>query len=91
MGLDVKLPIGLLFTVFGLLLVFYGAVSDPAIYAKSLGMNVNLIWGCLMLAFGLGMLLLSRRSLRAADEPARKAERAESGRAEPGLTDRVSH
>jgi hypothetical protein len=64
MGLDVKLPIGLIFTIFGALLVIYGLTSDPAIYSKSLGININLRWGGLMLAFGLLMLYLSDKKLR---------------------------
>lgn len=64
MGLDVKLPIGLLFTIFGILLLIYGLTSDPSIYAKSLGINVNLRWGALMLAFGLAMLFFSDKSIR---------------------------
>jgi hypothetical protein len=63
MGLDVKLPIGLLFTIFGILLVIYGFTSDPAIYSRSLGENVNLIWGTMMLAFGLLMLFFSKKNL----------------------------
>jgi hypothetical protein len=63
MGLDVKLPIGLLFTIFGILLVIYGFTSDPAIYAKSLGMNINLRWGTLMLVFGLVMLYFSDKKI----------------------------
>ena len=63
MGLDVKLPIGLLFTIFGILLVIYGFTSDPAIYGKSLGENVNLVWGTMMLAFGLVMLFFSKKNL----------------------------
>jgi hypothetical protein len=64
MGLDVKLPIGLIFTIFGALLVIYGLTGDPAIYSKSLGININLRWGGLMLAFGLLMLYLSDKKLR---------------------------
>ncbi len=64
MGLDVKLPIGLLFTIFGILLVIYGFTSDPAIYAKSLGMNINLRWGALMLVFGLAMLAISDKKIK---------------------------
>ena len=64
MGLDVKLPIGLLFTIFGVLLVIYGFTSDPAIYTKSLGMNINLQWGGLMLVFGLVMLYFSDKKIR---------------------------
>ena len=63
MGLDVKLPIGLLFTIFGILLVVYGFTSDPAIYVKSLGVNINLRWGILMLVFGLAMLVSSKKKL----------------------------
>ncbi len=63
MGLDVKLPIGLLFTIFGILLVIYGFTSDPAIYAKSLGVNINLRWGVLMLVFGLAMFFSSKKKL----------------------------
>lgn len=63
MGLDVKLPIGLLFTIFGILLVIYGFTSDPAIYSKSMGENVNLVWGTMMLAFGLLMLFFSKKNL----------------------------
>ncbi len=63
MGLDVKLPIGLLFTIFGILLVVYGLTSDPAIYAKSMGVNINLRWGVMMLVFGLAMFLSSKKNL----------------------------
>jgi hypothetical protein len=61
MGLDIRVPIGLMFAVLGILLSGYGLTSDRAIYAKSLGLNVNLGWGLVLLAFGLIMLLLSRR------------------------------
>ena len=62
--LDIRLPIGILFTLFGLLLVAYGLLSDPGIYQRSLGINVNLWWGLALLAFGLVMwgLARSRRS-----------------------------
>jgi len=60
MGLDLRLPIGVLFTALGLVLVIYGATSDPAIYTRSLGINVNLVWGCVLLVFGLAMLAASR-------------------------------
>ncbi len=63
MGLDVKLPIGLLFTIFGVLLTIYGFTSDPSIYQKSLGENINLLWGAMMLVFGLVMLFFSKKSL----------------------------
>jgi hypothetical protein len=72
MRLDVRLPIGLLFSIFGILLVLFGAFSDQALYERSLGINVNLIWGVVLLAFGAVMLVLGRRgvaSLRSDDAP----------------------
>lgn len=65
MGLDIRIPIGLMFAMLGVLLSGYGVISDRAIYAKSLGMNVNLGWGLVLLAFGLVMLVLARRGRRA--------------------------
>ena len=62
MGFDIRIPIGALFGVLGLLLCIYGAITrGSAIYAvHSLGLNVNLWWGLIMLLFGVGMLSLSR-------------------------------
>jgi hypothetical protein len=59
--LDVRIPIGGMFTIFGLVLIVYGLVSDPAIYQRSLGINVNLWWGIVLLVFGLVMLWLAYR------------------------------
>ena len=64
MGIDLRLPIGLLFVVLGALLAAFGAVSDPATYARSLGYNVNLWWGLALFCFGLVMLYLVRRRAR---------------------------
>jgi hypothetical protein len=50
--MDLRLPIGLLFLVFGLLLTALGASTPPTLYAKSLGINVNLLWGVVMTVFG---------------------------------------
>jgi hypothetical protein len=66
MQLDIRLPIGLLFTLFGLILVIFGLVSDPAIYrTHSLGMNINLVWGLVQIAFGAIMLWLAFRGKKA--------------------------
>jgi hypothetical protein len=56
MGLDIRWPIGLMFTLIGALLTGYGVIvkSDHAI---SLGININLIWGIVLLVFGVLMLL----------------------------------
>jgi hypothetical protein len=59
MAFDIRLPVGLLFLIVGGLLVAFGLNSDPAIYARSLGENVNLIWGAAMGLFGLALLALA--------------------------------
>ena len=64
MGLDIRTPIGLIFSVFGVILTIYGLLSDRAIYVRSLGININLVWGLTLLAFGTGMLVLSMRRRR---------------------------
>ncbi len=69
MKLDIRLPVGLLFSVLGLLLIVYGFTSDPAIYRRSLGINVNLDWGAVMLLFGVCMLGLARAGRNAPPEP----------------------
>jgi hypothetical protein len=62
MQLDVRIPMGLLFLLLGIILVVYGLTADPVIYAQhSLGQNVNLIWGSIFAVFGAAMLLLARR------------------------------
>lgn len=69
MQLDVRLPIGLLFSLFGVLLTGFGLVSDKKIYEQhSLGININLGWGIVLLVFGLFMLALALRGL---NKPAR--------------------
>lgn len=63
MGLDIRIPIGLMFQILGLLLLVYGGMTNGAsVYAqKSLGMNINLWWGGVLLVFGTVMFLLGRR------------------------------
>ena len=67
MDLDVRLPIGLMFSTFGVLLTGFGLFSDHHIYeAHSLGINVNLGWGVVLLAFGATMLGFALRARRRA-------------------------
>ena len=63
MGLDIRWPIGLMFTLIGGLLVIYGLVtgSRPEVYQASLGININLYWGVLLLVFGGWMLSMAWR------------------------------
>jgi hypothetical protein len=64
MRLDIRLPLGLLFSVIGVLLAGFGMASDKTLYARSLHININLWWGTAILVFGLAMLVLGRRSHR---------------------------
>lgn len=77
MQLDVRIPIGLMFTMLGALLFTYGLLtaSNSAMYARSLGYNVNLWWGLFLAVFGALMLGLARRAAR--------RQGAETGRPEP--------
>lgn len=62
MGLDIRIPLGLMFLVTGALMALYGLFTrGSAIYEKSLNININLIWGGLMLVFGLVMYMMGRR------------------------------
>jgi hypothetical protein len=65
MGIDIRLPVGILFLLLGLILVVYGIVGDPSMYQQSLDININLYWGIVLCIFGAFMLLLGRRALRA--------------------------
>jgi hypothetical protein len=63
MRLDIRVPIGLMFGVLGAMLAVYGMFfSDPAIYERSLGININVWWGLILLAFGAGMYFFGRRA-----------------------------
>ena len=55
MNLDLRLPIGLLFTILGAILVVDGLVVGVQV----LGLNVNLLWGAVMVVFGGVMLYLT--------------------------------
>lgn len=69
MKLDIRQPMGGLFVILGFILVGFGAVSDPAIYARhSLGININLLWGACLGVFGATMLLLARNRTQAGDD-----------------------
>ena len=61
MNLDIRLPIGMLFSLLGLILVGYGLAGDASIYERSLGQNVNLWWGLVLVAFGAVFLWLGRQ------------------------------
>jgi uncharacterized membrane protein YeiB len=64
MGLDIRLPIGIIFTIYGAVLIIYGVVADPAIFLSSLGVNIDVWWGMAMLVFGVFMGILAFRASR---------------------------
>lgn len=74
MGLDIRLPIGLLFAVVGAVLAGYGLLSGSELYRRSLGYNVNLWWGLVLLVFGLVFLYYGRRGTSAMRPAATTAE-----------------
>ena len=55
--LDLKLPIGWLLSAYGVLLTVYGLLTKKEMYAISLGINLNLIWGLVMIVIGGAFLL----------------------------------
>lgn len=66
MQLDIRVPIGGLFTVLGLLVGGYGLATrgNAALYERSLSVNINLLWGIVMVVFGVAMLAAALRRSR---------------------------
>src|SRR3954451_18703069 len=94
MNLDIRIPIGLLFAVLGAMLTAFGFATmaglagGNAIYERSLGININVIWGIVMLVFGALMFVFGRRgtsAVRTANESpeGRKLEATEARRDQP--------
>jgi hypothetical protein len=71
MGLDIRWPIGIMFSLVGLLLLIYGAATsgDVEMYRHSLDTNINIIWGLVLLVFGSGMLLGAARASKQRPPP----------------------
>jgi formate hydrogenlyase subunit 3/multisubunit Na+/H+ antiporter MnhD subunit len=69
MGLDIRYPIGLMFGIIGLVMVVYGFLTggDP-MYQRSLGLNVNVWWGAVLLVFG-GLMLFFARKEKKGQQP----------------------
>jgi len=70
MQFDLRLPIGILFTIYGMLLSAYGLVGNKEQYARSLGININLIWGIVLFVFGVIMLFFALRGRNKPKPPA---------------------
>ena len=62
MGLDIRIPLGLIFLITGGIMAIFGALTrSSAIYARSMGININLTWGLIMFVFGLIMFVVGKR------------------------------
>jgi protein-S-isoprenylcysteine O-methyltransferase Ste14 len=64
MKLDIRIPMGVMFVLVGAILAIFGLVtsSDPTLYRRSLGVNINLIWGIVLFVLGAVMLILAWRA-----------------------------
>ncbi len=80
MGLDIRWPIGLMFTLIGAIMAVFGLVtgSNAELYKRSLDLNVNLYWGLLLLAFGAWMLTMAWRGAQKAAQEQSQAKPAQS-------------
>ena len=77
MGLDLRWPIGLMFSLLGAMLTITGLIttSDPEMSKRSLGINIDLWWGLVLLVFGAFMLLMARRAAKALPQPGQGIEK----------------
>jgi hypothetical protein len=73
MQLDLRIPIGLMFGIFGLILAGVGLFGSPELTAKSLGINMNLWWGVALLVFSAVMLLLASKKKSALPSEPKKS------------------
>ncbi len=64
MGLDIRVPIGLLFLVFGVALILWGAAGEVTATRAAIAGSANVWWGGVMSSFGAAMLWLGRRTGR---------------------------
>ena len=67
MQLDVRLPIGLMFSLFGVILAVLGLVKGSEQTQRLFGLNLDLAWGLVILAFGLVMLVIALRGRKKND------------------------
>jgi hypothetical protein len=61
MPLDIRIPIGVMMGLMGVMLAGYGLLGPHDIYARSLGININLVWGSVLIAFAAVLLVLGMR------------------------------
>ena len=65
-GPDIRIPIGLMFLIVGAIIGVYGIATngDPMYTTHSVGININLIWGVVLVLFSLTMLALAWSAAR---------------------------
>ena len=85
MGLDIRLPIGVMFAIFGVVLIACGLLMNPEIYGRSLGINVNLWWGLVLFIFGGLMFAFSRKAVNVARLESEEGKRIEKMERRQGL------
>ncbi len=85
MGLDIRLPLGLIFLITGGIMAIYGLFTrgDQALYEPSMGINLNLTWGLLMFLFGAIMFFVGRRQ-KWQDDPVTPRPWERDGSSKPG-------
>ena len=64
MGFDIRFPLGFFFGIVGLLLAGYGALGSPESMLPGATVNIDIVWGAVLLAFGALMLGLASRHRR---------------------------
>jgi hypothetical protein len=76
MNFDVRIPMGMMFTLMGAVLMAFGlsTKNNPEIYARSLGMNANLWCGVALLVFGLVMVIFGRRGQMKIEDARKKGK-----------------
>jgi hypothetical protein len=64
MGLDIRLPIGMMFSLIGAVMVIFGLITggNKELYQRSLDININLWWGLVLLVFGVLMFVFAKRA-----------------------------
>jgi hypothetical protein len=61
MPIDIRVPIGVMLGLMGAMLAGYGLLGPHEIYNRSLGININLLWGTVLLIFGAILFVLGTR------------------------------
>ena len=61
MPLDIRIPIGAMLGLMGALLTGYGLLGDQTIYERSLGLNINVIWGSVLVVVAAVLVFLGTR------------------------------